>query len=205
MNFREEGYISVTDLKHYAYCPRIVYFTKVLHLMERPTEFMMLGKEEHKERVVAPALALVKAEKLLRNIELKSEKMNLEGKLDYLIITKKGEHIPIDVKWTELKKNEKAKVDHKLQMAAYSLLVEEKFNVIVKRFILYYVRAKRLLMIPFSPDLRKAVKKVINEILDIIRLEEFPIINQSKFKCANCGYAQWCLSTEFLKKKIKVV
>ena len=50
----EVQFITVVDVRDYAYCPRVVYFTRVLHLRERVTEAMEYGRERHEE----PPLAL---------------------------------------------------------------------------------------------------------------------------------------------------
>jgi len=39
--------ISVTDLTAYMYCPRKLYFSKVLHIKEKPKEAMIKGKIKH--------------------------------------------------------------------------------------------------------------------------------------------------------------
>lgn len=48
------NFFRLEEVRDYAYCPRVVYFTKVLHLRERVTEAMEYGRERHEE----PPLAL---------------------------------------------------------------------------------------------------------------------------------------------------
>ena len=47
-----ESFISVTDVKHYIYCPRLIYFDRVLHATPVFGSQQKAGKESHEEQVV---------------------------------------------------------------------------------------------------------------------------------------------------------
>jgi CRISPR/Cas system-associated exonuclease Cas4 (RecB family) len=42
-----EPFVSVTDVKHYIYCPRIVYFERVLHAKPVFGSQQREGREKH--------------------------------------------------------------------------------------------------------------------------------------------------------------
>jgi len=172
-----------------------VYFTHVLHLNERITEAMLYGRESHDESIITPIIAKIKASKVLRNVELISNKLKLKGKIDYLIITKFNELIPIEIKWSELEHGT-VKRDHKLQLAAYSLMIEENFNKIVKRAIVYYTRIKKLITIPIDENIKNEVKHIMNEISKIVSNEEIPKVIKPKH-CINCGFRVYCRQESF--------
>ena len=46
-----EPLISVTDIKHYFYCPRIIYFERVLHAKPQLGSQQEDGGEQHEEYV----------------------------------------------------------------------------------------------------------------------------------------------------------
>ena len=46
-----ESFVSVTDIKHYVYCPRLVYFDRVLHATPVFGSQQEEGKESHEEQV----------------------------------------------------------------------------------------------------------------------------------------------------------
>jgi len=46
-----EPSISVTDVKHYFYCPRIIYFERVLHAKPQLGSQQKDGSERHEEYV----------------------------------------------------------------------------------------------------------------------------------------------------------
>jgi hypothetical protein len=45
-----ESFISVTDVKHYIYCPRLIYFDRVLHATPVFGSQQEEGKESHEGR-----------------------------------------------------------------------------------------------------------------------------------------------------------
>jgi len=188
----EEFYITAVEVKHYAYCPKIVYFTHVLHLEEPVTDAMKLGGEMHDEALITPLLRLLKVEKLLRGVELVSERLRLSGKVDYLAITKFGEYVPIEVKWAEPTPKGRPKKNHRLQLAAYALLIEENFKTVVKRFAIYYARAHRAIISPIDSSLKREAHRAIKNIHEIIVNEEEPKVRVPKSRCENCGYRRFC-------------
>ena len=46
-----ESFISVTDVKHYIYCPRLIYFDRVLHATPIFGSQQEEGKESHEDYV----------------------------------------------------------------------------------------------------------------------------------------------------------
>jgi len=187
----DEGYLTVVELKRYAYCPRIVFITHVLHHEEVKSEAMEMGSEEHYARELAPLISKLKAVNVFKDVELASERLGIVGKLDYLLLTRLKEYVPVEVKWAE-SENGRIKWDHKLQLAAYALLVEENFNSAVKRGYVYYLREHRVIEMTFSESLKKLVAKIIQEMYDMIENEKDPGIKVPATKCFSCGYKAYC-------------
>ena len=186
----ETPYITVVDVRDYAYCPKVIYFTRVLHLRERVTEAMEYGKEGHEEPPLAPLMPKLRPVKIMRDVELTS-KLGLTGKVDMVVVTKHGEYVPVEVKWSEPRAG-KPKRQHKAQLTAYALLIEERFKTTVKRAIIYYSRAQRLMEVPLTDHDKRRVKQFINHIYEIIRREELPEVRQSEEQCRDCGYRVYC-------------
>ena len=187
----EEGYLTVVELKRYAYCPRIVFITHVLHHEEVVSEAMEMGREEHDTRVIAPLINRLKAVNVLRDVMLASDRLRIVGKLDYLILTRLGEYVPVEVKWAETERG-RMKFDHKLQLTAYALLVEDNFKTTVKRGYAYYLREHKTSEIIFQDTLKKLAEKTIAKIHEIIEEEKDPGIRVPVSKCMGCGYKAFC-------------
>jgi len=190
--YEEAEYITAADIKRYSWCPRIIYFTHVLHLEERVTEAMEEGKEEHGDTVVAPIVAQLRGMRLIPGLKLVSDNLRLSGKPDFILETKFGELIPIEVKAASLDTSGKAKKDHIMQLACYALLVEDNFKKVVKRCAVYYLRDKRVVYVALTNDLKLEAKKAIDKSYKIIEQEEIPKVRQPISKCKNCGYYRYC-------------
>jgi CRISPR-associated exonuclease Cas4 len=195
MNEQEKEYkeyITAADIKRYAWCPRIIYFTHVLHLEERVTEAMEEGKEEHDDAIIAPIVAQLKARKVIKGLNLVSDTLRLSGKPDFILDTKFGELVPVEVKVASLDTISKAKKDHVMQLACYALLIEDNFKRVVKRCVVYYLRDKRVAYVALTNDLKLEAKKAIDKAYKIIEQEEMPKVRQPISKCKNCGYYRYC-------------
>lgn len=130
-----EEFVSVTDIKHYIYCPRLVYFDRVLHATPIFGSQQEEGKEQHEDYVwkelrrkdaIYYSLEFIGAEKLLFT-SLSSPVLGLQGNVDCIIRTAKGEYIPVGYKNMSSGKG-KVCMDHKYQLVGYALLVEDCFG-----------------------------------------------------------------------------
>lgn len=192
----EDEYVSALDVKNYALCPRITYYMRILHLYEADTEAMKYGREYHDEAVTAQLVPLLKAVKVLRGLELLSDRLRVTGKVDYVFVTRQGEYVPVEVKWSEPAPKGQVRRNHKLQLATYALLIEEVFNTTVKRAAVYYARARQTLVLHVTQSLKLEAKKAIRKIYEMISNEEEPKVKASGRICENCGYRRYCLKPQ---------
>jgi CRISPR-associated exonuclease Cas4 len=195
-----EPFVSVTDVKHYIYCPRIIYFERVLHTKPVFGSQQKEGREKHEEYIrkelrrkdaVYYSPDFVGAEKLLF-VSLNSPRLGLTGQLDCVIKTAKDEYIPVDYKNMSSNKG-RVWMDHKYQLVAYGLMVEENYGTVVKRGFVNYIPEKSILKVETTPTMKTHVKRVIGHIKRIIKEETLPPIRVAKHKCTGgCGYKQIC-------------
>ena len=191
MSPSEQGFFTVVDLKRYAYCPRIIFITSVLHLEERESEAMEMGAEKHDASFITPLLVKLRASRVLRGLELESVKLCLAGKLDYLVVTENQELVPIEVKWSD-SIGGKAKWDHRVQLAAYALLIEEVLGFTVKRGYVYYLRDRRLAEVLLDEGIRRIVKRILKSMHEMVLEERDPGVKAPLSRCINCGYRPYC-------------
>ena len=101
-----ENFVSVTDIKQYVYCPRIVYFDRVLHATPIFGSQQEDSKELHEDYVrkelrrkdaIYYSPEFVGAEKLLFS-PLSSSRLGLQGNVDCIIKTANGEYVPVEYK-----------------------------------------------------------------------------------------------------------
>jgi len=195
-----ESFVSVTDVKHYIYCPRLVYFDKVLHAtpifgsQQEDSKVLhedYVKKELRRKDAIYYSPEFVGAEKLLFN-PLSSDALGLQGNVDLIIKTAKGEFVPVEYK-NMCSDDGRVCMDHKYQLVAYALLIEEDFGAIVKRGFVNYIPETLILQFEITPTMKSHVKRVLGHIKRIIKDEELPPIRVAKHKCqGGCGHKQTC-------------
>lgn len=198
-----EDFISVTDIKQYVYCPRIVYFDRVLHATPIFGSQQEDSKELHEDYVrkelrrkdaVYYSPEFVGAEKLLFT-SLSSAVLGLQGNVDCIIKTVSGEYIPVEYKNMNSDKG-RVCMQHKYQLVGYALLIEDSFKTVVRRGFVNYLPEMLILQFEITPTMKSYVKRVLGHIKRIIREEELPPIRVAKHKCAGgCGHKQTCLQS----------
>jgi len=195
-----ESFISVTDVKHYIYCPRLIYFDRVLHATPVFGSQQNDGKASHEEQVakelrrkdaVYYSPEFVGAQKLLFT-NLSSDMLGLQGNVDLIIHTARDEFIPVEYK--NMNSNAgRICMDHKYQLVAYALLIEESFNTTVKSGIVNYLPENLILHFEITPTMKIHVKRVLSHIKRIIQNETLPPIRVASYKCqGGCGHKQIC-------------
>jgi len=191
--------ITVSDVKQYLYCPRIIYFDHVLHVPKPQDQKLTTGKELHdsitaKEKRRKGALfydpELDSAEKMFR-VALESGKLGLRGVLDYLVRTDR-EFIPVDYKFGS-SHNGTIFLNHKYQLSAYALLVEDCFKTIVRRGFVHYSKDRINVSVDLGDELRRRTLKMIREISMIIEEEKEPAGTKNPGRCTDCEYSRYCI------------
>lgn len=190
----EEGYITVTDIKHYAYCEVIVYIEHVLGIKEHTTDYMEFGKEIEKEKTLSFIAARLRASKVMRDPHISSKELELCGRPDYVIVSRSGDLIPVEIKWAEPGKHGRAKKDHVLQLAAYALLLEKTYpgkRYSVKIGYIYYLKPQgRLVRVNIDYSLKLEILRILKKIKEITEGRREPI--PSLKKCPSCNFRTSC-------------
>lgn len=184
--------LTATDLKQWAYCKRIVYYQHVM-----PVEFTRTYKMERGRNVEAAVEAMEKR-RGFRRYGLKrgerrfgawvtSKRLGLTGKLDLLIVTDDACY-PVDFKDTDggVRRN------HRIQLVAYALMVEESLGRTVPAAFVYLVPSKELIRIEISEDLRQEVISAVGEIRDFVHDERMPEPAPVRARCVGCEFRNYC-------------
>jgi CRISPR-associated exonuclease Cas4 len=190
--------LEVTDLKQYTCCPRIVFYRYCLPKVRPITGLMEEGIRRHQEeegreerRSLRP-YGLVDGERFF-HIALHSTKLGLTGKIDLAIATPSREAASAEAIVVEYKSSEyKAGPHFALQLAAYALLIEEAWQLPVKRGFLYSIPLRRAEPVPITPHLRKKVTQTVQQIKQIVDSEIMPPPPASQHRCITCEFRRFC-------------
>ncbi len=188
----ERTMLTVTDLKQYAYCPRVVYYTYCLPLVCPQTAKMRESRIVHDEeshREVRRGLRAYGLEEGQREFDvvLRSEKLGLSGKAD-LVITTADEQIPVDYKLTTRGSSSHFAV----QLAAYGLILRERSELTVQRGFVYSLVTKRAEEVAFTTRLMNRVQRLTKEIHEMIAREQMPERPTSRARCMDCEFRRFC-------------
>jgi CRISPR-associated exonuclease Cas4 len=198
METAERLMFTVTDLKQYEYCARIVYYTYCLPLI-RPTTFKMeAGKQAHEaapdleRRRTLKAYHLSDGEREF-DVWLESEELGLRGRVD-MVITRAGgdgiagEIIPVEYKdspgrggpgWT-------------LQLAAYGVMLESVRHLPVQRGFVYYLPQRRAREFLLTAELKARVVATVLAMQEMVEFERMPLPVSQRAKCSACEFRRFC-------------
>lgn len=199
----------VTDLKQFAYCPRLVYYNYCLPGVRiAPTAKMVLGgaanqaTEDLEHRRSLRAYGLREGQREF-DVWLESEALGLCGRLDMLITAPSAagvEQIPVDYKdsvWgvpAARARRILPEVQHNwaVQLTAYALLVEAARGQPVRRGFVYYIPSRRAREVIFSDDLRREVEESVRAMEAMVMAERQPPPTPHRRRCAACEYRRLC-------------
>jgi CRISPR-associated exonuclease Cas4 len=184
--------LTVTDLKQFAYCPRIPYYQYVLPVRPKKTYPMTRGKA-----VQAAVEALERRRGFRRygigegkrrfGLALRSERLGLSGRLDLMIETADA-CFPVDFKDTEgpVRRN------HRIQLAAYALLVEDSLKIPVSTGFVYRVPVKDMVAVDIRAQDRAFAAGVVHEIRRSVTAEAIPEPTDVRNRCTACEFRNFC-------------
>ena len=189
--------LKVTDLKQFAYCPRIPYYHHCLPKV-RPTTYKMDAgiraqdrAEELERRRSLRAYGLTEGKRHF-NVSVTSAKLGVSGQIDLVIEhTVDGEDrlTPVDYK---LSRREPGR-HFKLQLACYALLLEEVWQLPVADGFLYLIPARRAVRVPVTNRLRNDVRRQLAEIRTLVLAERIPSVPpKQRGRCVDCEFRRFC-------------
>jgi len=194
---QSEPFIWVSDIIEYLYCPRFIYYERVLNIpqfQELRTK-VKIGRDIHEKKAITMGSYLRKrigVKKKLTNIKIVSEKLHLVGILDELLFFDDGTIGPLDYKFAQWEG-----VVHKplyYQSMAYGVLAQDLFNQPSNRGYIVYTRSSNHMeRINFPPNKKERIENIVNNVMDIIFRCAYPNAKTSSKQCGDCTYRKICL------------
>jgi len=185
--------LRASDLRQYAYCPRIAYYKHVLPGLGPPETFKMLHGRVEEDR-----LARLEARRKLRRYRLGEgvrrfgewiacASLGLAGICDLVIESPIG-IFPVEFKMTE----GGVAPGHRLQLAAYAMALEERHERPVQRGFVYLIPPEDVVVVQIDEALRKAVRSAARDIRAAVEGECLPPPTRLRSKCRQCEYLNLC-------------
>ncbi|MBI2891857.1 MAG: CRISPR-associated protein Cas4 [Nitrospirae bacterium] len=184
--------LRVADLRQYAYCPRVVYFTYVQPLDRQPTYKMKEGNSAESKTIPTErrrTLARYELPQGVRTfgVSLSSPRIGLSGKLD-LLIEAEGRYYPVEFKTTR----PSVFPNMRCQLAGYALLVEERSGTPVESGFIQFLPSGRTFPVDLPSTLKAETRGLVETMRRMIEREEMPEPTPRQQRCADCEYRNFC-------------
>lgn len=186
-----EGTVTISLLKQYIYCPRVVYYETCTPGVRPTTYKMQAGNtaHDHERRRAARrsmfAYQIPGGERRF-DVRILSTHLLLSGLIDEVVLSP-DEAMVVDYKLTAW-----AGENHLIQLGAYSLLVEETFGLPVRRGFVYLIKSRRFEEVSIDERLRNSVMETLENIQRIRVYEYMPPPIDNKNKCLGCEFRRFC-------------
>ncbi|GAB5494568.1 MAG: CRISPR-associated protein Cas4 [Phototrophicaceae bacterium] len=182
---------TVTDLKQFMYCQRILYYHTCLPDIRPVTYKMQAGKRRHEDehkRSLRRTMSLPMIETAQRefDVPVQSLTLGLSGQVDEVIFMPEG-MIPVDYKLAK-----KASPHYKIQLTAYAMMLEETFDLPALKGILYLIQKREAVEINLSRNLRNKVVDAIAQMREIATSEAMPAPCKNRRSCLDCEFRRFC-------------
>ena len=128
--------------------------------------------------------------KIVSEIRIESEKLRLKGVIDRVYAYEKG-YVPFELK-TGSMPHDGVWPSHRVQIAAYSLLLEERFGAEIKEGFVFYLDSKEKRRVAINPFMKEEVRQITGEVISLLKGREIPNFCDNKNKCVKCGLRQSC-------------
>jgi CRISPR-associated exonuclease Cas4 len=189
--------LTVTHVLEHLYCPRFTYFEYVLGIAEHQERrpLVQKGRQVHEERKRINAQYLRKKLGVVGrqlDVPMASAALGVRGTVDEVLTLADGTMAPFDYKFAEAP----AQVYHnlKVQSALYGLLIQETFQVPVRRGFLCYTRSNhRIVELTHTEADFAEARQILREVLAVIQTGLFPPATSWKARCRDCCYRNICI------------
>lgn len=190
--------LTVSDVRQYFYCPRIVYWTYV-QPVEKPTWYKMeRGKASHTEELRKEARRALtrygfREGRREFDVWLTSEALGLSGRVDLIVWDETGgvaRLYPVEFKHTWHDPG----LHWRYQLLCYAVLLEERYAIPVPRGFFYLVPRRHLVPVEFTATARLHLRRVLSAIRRMLAEQRIPPLTRRIERCRDCEYRNYCWS-----------
>lgn len=136
--------------------------------------------------------------KFLTELEISSEELGIRGIIDKVEILEDQKYLPYELKTGSMPING-VWPNHKIQILAYIMLLNSKFNTNITEGIVHYLDKDEKRLIKTNPFSEIKVKELIQEVNELILSKKIPEPVKNENKCRSCGLKEECYKQNNLK------
>ena len=140
--------------------------------------------------------------KILSELRVESEGLKLKGIIDQVHVYEQ-DYVPFELK-TGRAPADGVWPSHRIQIAAYSMLLQEKFNKQIKEGFVFYLDTKEKRHIAINPFMKQEIRQLVDEVIALLESKELPDFCNNENKCKKCGLKQTCYNEEEVNNLLKI-
>ncbi|MBI4179013.1 CRISPR-associated protein Cas4 [bacterium] len=184
--------VTVSDLKQFAFCPRIPYFSRVMPIRPPATELMERGQrleEEFRRLEVRRSLSRYGWDRAKRHfgVYAMSESIGIAGRID-LALEREDAVAIIDVKASGGFVGD----NHRMQAAAYQILAAEHFKKPCLCAFMYFLDRGCVERLELDAAWTERLRRAIEGIRAMSASHDFPPATAYRNACEQCEYRNFC-------------
>ena len=193
MEFREEDYLQLSGLQHFAFCRRQ---WALIHIENQWAEnYRTVDGHLMHEHVHDPTSRESRGDRLtVKGLAVHSTELGISGQCDAVefyrdstgvpLRDREGLWLPYPVEYKRGKPKEHSADE--LQLCAQAMCLEEMLCCTVPEGALYYGEPRRRTVVSFTPELRGQVRDSLSEMHELYRRRYTPKVKPSK-ACNACS------------------
>ncbi|KAF5083052.1 CRISPR-associated exonuclease Cas4 [anaerobic digester metagenome] len=188
--------LTTSDLIEFLFCPRFIYYLHCLGIAQNEEQRFKVqkGRDIHRKKEKSNAGYLRKDLKVIKKIQevyMSSEKLHTRGIVDEVLFFEDGTASPLDYKFAEYK--EIIFRTNKYQSVLYAMMIEDFFNIPVKKGFVVYARSNHLVKeISITSELKREVNEMVQTIFKISQTGFYPKGTSQVSRCIDCCYRRIC-------------
>lgn len=208
MEYKEEDYLMLSGIQHYAFCKRqwaLIHIEQQWEENYKTTSGELMHKKAHNEEAFEKRGNMI----IARGLRISSSKLGITGQCDVVEFHKAKQGInlfgyegvwsilPIEYKNGSPKEGK----EDEAQLCIQALCLEEMFQTDISEGHLYYGENRRRTRVAFTPELRKLVEEYCIEMHDLFSRGYTPKVKPTS-KCKSCSLSNICIPK--LQKNVSV-
>lgn len=199
MIYREEEYLQLSGLQHFAFCRRqwaLIHIEQQWQENLRTVEGSLLHGRAHDEQARERRGDTL----ILRGLSVSSPTLGISGKCDVVEFRANPNGVPLHGEvglWTpfpvEYKRGiPKAHQADELQLCAQTMCLEEMLCCTISEGALFYGETRRRMVVSFTQELREQVVTMLEEMHRLYARGYTPKVKPTK-GCSSCSLKELCL------------
>ena len=140
--------------------------------------------------------------KIISELRVESDELKLKGVIDQVHVYEE-DYVPFELK-TGRTPDDGVWPSHRIQIAAYSMLLQERFQKEIKEGFVFYLDTNEKRHITINPYMKEEVRQLVDDVISLLEKNDLPDFCSNENKCRKCGLKQTCYNETEVNSLLKI-